>query len=58
MFKTLKENYSISFIGCTGNNTVWSCTQKMSGLEIQQVFDKNNCQEEQYCTVTEQEINE
>ena len=56
--KTLKKNYSISFIGCTKNNTLWSCTQKISKAEIQQVFGKKIDQGELYCTVTEQEIKE
>ena len=38
--KTLKKNYSIAFIGCTGKNTLWSCTQRISKAEMQQVYDK------------------
>ena len=56
--KTLKKKYSISFIGCTDNNTLWSCTQNISKAEMQQVFDKKIDQEELYCTVTKQEIKE
>ena len=52
--KTLKKSYSISFIGCTNNNTLWSCNQKISKAEMQQVFDKKIDQEELYYTVTEQ----
>ena len=54
-YNTLRENYSISFIGCTESNTLWSCTQKISATEMLDVFDFF-CQEEQYCTITEQEI--
>lgn len=54
--ETLKKNYYISFVGYTENNTLWSCTQKISEEEMQQVFEKKRNQEEQYCTVTEQEI--
>ena len=54
--ETLKKNYSISFVGCTANNTLWSCTQKISEEEMQQVYEKKRNQEERYCIVTEQEI--
>ena len=54
--KTLNKNYSIPFIGCTNNNTLWSCTQKISKAEMQQVFDKKIYQEELYCTVIEHKI--
>ena len=55
-YNTLWENYSISFIGCTKSNTLWSCTQKNSATEMLDVFGKTICQEELYCTITEQEI--
>ena len=50
------EKYSISFIGCTPKNTLLSCTQKIVATEMLDVFKKNFDQEEQYCTITEQEI--
>ena len=40
-YNTLRENYSISFIGCTESNTLWSCTQKISATEMLDVFEKN-----------------
>ena len=55
-YNTLRENYSISFISCTKSNTLWSYTQKISATEMLDVFGKKICQEEQYCTITEQEI--
>ena len=57
-YKILKENYSISFVGCTKNNTLWSCTQRISVTDMLQVFEKKICQEKQYCSVTKQEIKE
>ena len=55
-YKTLRENYSISFIGCTATNTLWPCTQNILPTEMLDVFKETICQEEQYCTITEQEI--
>ena len=54
--ETLKNYYSVAFIGCTGKNTLWSCTQNISEVEMQQVFEKTKDQEELYCKVTEREI--
>ena len=55
-YNTIRENYSISFIGCTESNTLWSCTQKNLATEMLDVFEKTICQEELYFTITEQEI--
>ena len=55
-YNTLREKYSISFIGCTKKNTLWSCTQKYLATQMLDVFEKIIDQEELYCTITEQEI--
>ena len=55
-YNTLRDNYSISFIGCTESNVLWSCTQQISAKKRLDVFENKICQEEQYCTITEQEI--
>ena len=55
-YNTLREKYSISFIGCTQKNTLWSCTQEIVPKEMLEVFEKNINQEEQYCIITDQEI--
>ena len=54
-YNTLREKYSISFIGCTPKNTLRSCTQKIMATEMLDVFKKND-QEKKYYTITEQEI--
>ena len=53
---TLKKYYSISFVGCTEKNTLWTCTQKIPEEDMQQVFEKQRNQEDRYCIVTEQQI--
>ena len=40
-YNTLWGKYSISFIGCTPKNTLWSCTQKIMATEMLDVFEKN-----------------
>ena len=54
--ETLKKYYSISFVGCTEKNTLWTCTQKIPEEDMQQVFEKQRNQEDRYCIVTEQQI--
>ena len=46
--ETLKKSYSIEFIGCTGKNTLWSCTQNISKVEMQQVYENEKDQEGLY----------
>ena len=41
-YNILRENYSISFIGCTQKNTLWSCTQEIVAKEMLEVFEKKN----------------
>ena len=55
-YNILREKYSISFIGCTQKNTLWSCTQEIVAKEMLEVFEKKIDQEEQYCIITDQEI--
>ena len=55
-YDILREKYSISFVDCTPNNTLWSCTQNIVATEMIDVFEKTIDQEEKYCTIKVQEI--
>ena len=45
-YDILREKYSISFVECTPNNTLWSCTQNIVAKEMIDVFEKTIDQEE------------